>query len=65
MYSDSNFLFCIEACIQDIAECEAVISIGRYQFKYSKNTPVMFARCEERELLIYGYAVDVDRKSVV
>lgn len=60
MYSDSIFLFCVEESVQNIAEYEAVTSIGKYQFKYLKNTPVAISRCEGRELLIYGYAVDVN-----
>ena len=59
MCRDSVFLFCIEESIQNIAEYEAVMPIGKYQLKYLKNTPMAVSRCEDRELLVYGYAVDV------
>ena len=59
MHSDCVFLYSVEETVQSIAEYEAVIPIGKYQLKYTKNTPVTIFRCEGRELLIYGYAVDV------
>lgn len=59
MHSDSIFLFCLEKNIETVAEHEAVMPFGEYQIKYCKKTPMVCTSSDNRELLIYGYAVNV------
>ncbi len=59
MYNKSIFLFSVQESIQAKEEYETIIAFGNYQIKYCNTTPMMCAYSEGRELLIYGYAVDV------
>lgn len=59
MYSNSVFLFSVEKSIQNKKEYESLLPFGEYQIKFCNTTPMMCAYSDGRELLIYGYAVDV------
>ena len=59
MYNDSIFLFTVQKSIQNQKEYELTVPFGDYQIKYCHTTPMMRASSCGRELLIYGYAVDV------
>lgn len=59
MYIKSVFLFSVAKSIQDKKEYESVLPFGEYQIKFCNTTPMMHACVADRELLIYGYAVDV------
>ena len=56
---DSIFLFQIQKNISKTDEYEKKISFGDYEIKYCKSTPMMCSNADNRELFIYGYAVDV------
>ena len=59
MYTDSIFLFCVQSATQCTTEYEASIAFGPYRFCYTNGTPVNNACCGDRELLVFGLAVDV------
>lgn len=59
MHSKSVFMFSVQKNIQDKKEYESVLAFGDYQIKYCDTTPMMRACSGDRELLVYGYAVDV------
>ena len=59
MLQESIFLFEMQEEISSVAEYEEKISFGGYEIRYCAATPMLRASMDDRELLIYGYAVDV------
>ncbi len=53
-----SFCLCGQGSVTDFA-ADAVCNIGGYSFRADSRTPLDYARSGSRELIIFGYAVDV------
>lgn len=59
MLQNGIFLFQIQKMFHSVEPNEKTLPFGEYHIKYCTSTPMIGANIDDRELYVYGYAVDV------